>query len=529
MHSNRTAHLTDEQLARFQDGELPSAGAAHLEHCPVCASRLRDWNAAAAAYAEYRDAIRAPLLSPAPQPWRSLDQLIAAHQSSRGTNALRWWAVAMAAALSLALALVATHRSADQPSARANRLLARSALATLPANRMIAMRARGRTLLRPAVLASDEGDAAADPDMAHLRNLFRSARYGWREPLSPRTFQSWRNMQKDRRDSVSMISERGENRLYRVRTDVPAGVLRTASLLLRAEDLRPTAGDFEFAGEGPVSITETAAPVEAAPMARPTTPEASPVETPVGPADTLRVLAALNEIGADAGEPLDVSQDARHRRVVVRAAGLDPARQQQIAAALAPLPRVTLDFESGPPRTAAVSLAAPQTYSSNIPAGLRQRFEERLGGPVAVQELTDRTLEASAVILARAHAMEVLAANFPPETEARLSLQDRSLLRRLRLRHVAELERLAARIRTGLKPLLASPSAPHPPFGDNQGGETWQAGVSSLVASARETDRVLNQILAGSYSQSSAEDLLRGLASAVDRLESAVQSQSKGE
>ena len=64
----------------------------------MCASRLRDWNAAAAAYAEYRDAIRAPLLSPAPQPWRSLDQLIAAHQSSRGTNALRWWAVAMAAA-----------------------------------------------------------------------------------------------------------------------------------------------------------------------------------------------------------------------------------------------------------------------------------------------------------------------------------------------------------------------------------------------------------------------------------------------
>jgi hypothetical protein len=93
--------------------------------------------------------------------------------------------------------------------------------------------------------------------------------------------------------------------MYRVRTDVPAGVLRAASLILRAEDLRPAGGDFEFEGEGPVSMEEVPAPVTptpASPLPAPTEPV---VETPVGPAEILHVLAALDEIGADAGEPIE--------------------------------------------------------------------------------------------------------------------------------------------------------------------------------------------------------------------------------
>ena len=532
MHSG--AHLSEEQLARFQDGEFSPAEAAHLDDCAECAGRLRGLSAAAAAYAEYRDSIRAPLLPPPPKPWRSLDQLVAGHEANRRRTVLRWWVPALAAAIGLVLVIVAMLRPAGQASARANQLLARSALVSLPRNRMISMRAHGRRLLRPAVLSSD--GLASDPEMAHLQMLFQAARYGWREPLSSRTFQAWRSQQKIKTDSVSTLGGPGEKRLYRVRTEVPAGVLRSASLTLEAEDLRPTGGDFEFENEGPVAMEEAGpavapeapAPMEAASRPRPAAKEPA-VETPVGPADTLRVLAALDEIGADSGEPLDVSPDARNRRVVVRAGGLTPERQQQIAQALAPLPRVTLDLESGSRSLVPLRPAAPQSSSSSIPPTLRQRFEERLGGPVAVQEVTDRTLEASALTLARSHAMEVLARNFPPETEARLSAPDRLLLRRLRQHHIAEMERSAAQVRTALGPVLDAAAAAPPPVGDNERGQTWQAGIPSLVASARETDQLLNRLLAGSYSQSSGEDMLRGLAPAIERLEWAIQSQVKGQ
>jgi hypothetical protein len=527
MPSNGAAHLSEEQLARYQDGELPAAEAAHLEACAECAARLRDINAALAAYAEYRDSIRSPQLPAPPKPWRSLDQLLADDKPERRGLAVRWWLPALAAALGLAVALVAIRRLPDT-SAQTGQLLDRAALAPMPRNRIISMRVHGRTLLRPAVLTGDAG-TTGDPDLTRLQGLFQEAHYGWRDPLSPRTFQAWRGAQKHRRDSVTMVTRAGEQPVYRVRTWVRAGVLRAASLNLRAEDLRSTGGDFEFEGVGPVSMEEAPAPVTPTPAPRQTTASEAPQETPAGPADTLRVLAALDEIGADTGEPVDVSEDAGHRSVVVRLGGVSPQRQQAIAAALAGLPRVTLELESGPRHAIPNKPAPPESYSSIIPPAVRQRFEERLGGPVALQQVTDRTLEASALTLARAHAMEVLAETFPPGTEARMSPQDHLLLRRLRRRHCAELERLAKQIRSDLKGVLDPPNADPRAGGDNRGELTWQAGVPSLVASARETDQLLNRLLAGSYSQSSGEDMLRGLAAAIERLEWAVQAQSQAE
>ena len=72
----------------------------------------------------------------------------------------------------------------------------------------------------------------------------------------------------------------------------------------------------------------------------------SPIETLASPEDTLHVLAALEKIGADAGEPIDISQDAQHHHVIVHANGLSTDRQQQITQVLKPLPRVVLTFDS---------------------------------------------------------------------------------------------------------------------------------------------------------------------------------------
>ena len=72
-----------------------------------------------------------------------------------------------------------------------------------------------------------------------------------------------------------------------------------------------------------------------------------------------------------------------------------------------------------------------------------------------MQEVTDRVLDASASALAQAHAVEVLARNFPPETEVRLTTQDQELLRALRETHISELGRMVAQIGAELKPLMA--------------------------------------------------------------------------
>jgi hypothetical protein len=297
-------------------------------------------------------------------------------------------------------------------------------------------------------------------------------------------------------------------------------VLRSASLILRAQDLRPAGGAFEFEGEGSVDMEETAAP--AAPTAHkipPATAGEPVVETPATPADILHVLAALDEIGADAGEPIEVSGIASSGKVAVHAIGLTPERRQKVAQALAALPRVALDFDAPGRSPSTTHPAVSERSSTSIPVPLRSQFEERLGGAIALQETTDRVLDAAASALGRAHAVAVLARHFPPPVEAGLAAEDRTLLLALRQRHVAELNRLAVQIRTQLKPLLStSNQAPPAAAGDN-----WQAQASVLVASAQTLDEALNRLLAGSYSEASGEAMLGNLTSQLQRFEAAIE------
>lgn len=392
----------------------------------------------------------------------------------------------------------------------------------VPSNRMISVRVRGRTVIRPAVLttASPQSDAG----LAHTESLFAAAQYSWRAPLSARSFQAWRSTVPDKRDHVSILHPAGTDQVYRVETDTGAGVLRSASLTLRGEDLRPTGGTFQFAGEETVEIGEAAPPapkIAAQPI--PGHPEPA-AEVPASPADTLRVLAALDEIGADVGDPIDVSMGAE--RVVVRATGfLSAERRQEIAAALRQLPRVTIDLDaaSTPPQ-AAVRGGSLERYSTGMPDAMRRRLQDRLGGTAPLQEATDRVLDTSGLAVSRAHAVEFLAGKFPPQIEASLAAADREVLRTLQARHVAELQRLAAQIRADVNQLLPAP----PTAAEQRAQAPWQTQARELVAAAQKLDESLNRLLAGSYSQASGEALLRDLPEQLERLSRAIRSQEGG-
>jgi len=516
MANRQSAHLSDEQLAQFQDGELTPRLAGHLELCSECSRRLQDLRTAEAAYVEYQDSVRAPNMPAPPNAWRTLDALIAQHEAARPRRILRWWpAVALAAAASVALVVLVRQRPEEPSAARVSQLLAQSADVKLPEGRYISMRARGREMMRPAVLILDESE---DPEMSRLRATFAAAHYSWIEPLSARSFQSWRRGLREKRDSVSVIEHQGQRRSYRVRTDTPAGVLRSASLTLRSEDLRPTEGAFVFDGDETVEIGETSAP--AAPARKPAPAHVEPAEQPASPEDVLRVFAALNEIGTDVGEPIEVTNDAG--KVVVRASGLSADRERQVERALKPLARVALDLRANALSTPTSRSTAPERYSACIPAAVRQRLEQRLGGTVALQEITDRVLDASAALLAHAHSVQVLARHFAPEVESGFAERDRTLLKTLRLRHVQQLARLTGQIRMELKPLLATSNRL-----TRSAGANWQAQASMLADSAGNVDSSLNRLLAGSYSETSGEALLNELTAQIERLESEIRSQQE--
>ncbi|HLJ44822.1 MAG TPA: hypothetical protein VKU01_02365 [Bryobacteraceae bacterium] len=514
MYSVKAPHLSDEQLARFQDGELSARESGHLRSCPICAERLRDMEAAAAVYIEYRDTIRGPVLAPAPQSWAGLNSLVAEAGARRTVKPFRWWpAVAIAAALG-ALVMALLLRRPSESAASATELLSQSARTAFPMSRRISLRVHGRTLFRPAVLISDSS-LDSDADWKRLRGLFVQARYSWSDPLSARSFQAWRRDLPEKRDSVTVAHDRANDVTYRVRTETSSGNLHAASLTLSGPDLRPTAGAFEFAGEVPLEMQETTA---SAPVPPPATASPGVAETPATPADMLRVFAALDDIGADAGDPIEVSEDTGNRHIIVRSNGLNPERQEEIAKALRPLPRVILDFNAAlsmPPSHAQRSPS--EKLANGIPAALRERFETRAGGVIAFQEMTDRVLEASATVVARAHALQTLAEKFPPDVEARLDSSGRELLLRLRQRHISEIERLEARIRTEMKPLL----------GPSDDAQQTQSETAAFWDSARDVDNTLNRLLAGSYSEATGEEMLHSLPSQLNRLESAIRMQQE--
>lgn len=521
MFSDRSIHLSDEQLCQFDDGELGEQEARHIASCPACSKRLEDMRAATQSYVEYRDSNCRPLLPPPPKRWPSLSELVEQQHGAGRKSIIRWWPLPAVAAACIAVVLTITYGTVGQSSARAAELLSRSAAVELPAERLIAVRLQGQSLIRPAVLIQG-GAADEEPSFGEVRSAFVAARYSWQEPLSARSFQAWRGGLKHKRDSVSVVRGPHDVESYRVRTEAPNGVLQSASLTLRQRDLRPTNASFEFEKLGTVEVGEVPPPVDKPVASQPPASPQKPVaETPAGPADTLRVLAALNRIGADVGEPIDVSLDAQRGRVLVRSQEITAERRQQLASALGRMPRVVLEFRSGVSAGPEATHDSGEKYQTDIPTPLRIELESKFGSALAFQVVTDRVLDHSGSMLAQAHALQVLAIAFQPDTEEHLIASDRILLQSLRQNHISELARWLTQIRTDLSPLFSAT----PQKSERGAAETWQEEARALMTEVQETDKLLNRLLAGSYSQPAGEEMLRVLPFRIAQLDATIRSQ----
>ena len=488
MSSFQGQHPGHDLLLLYFDGELPPRRLRpveqHLAACWQCRTEVEEFSRTAAECVHYRNAVLAAARPPAP--WRDLSRDFSRIDAELSTeHPYRRWMAAAAAALLVAAGLFYHFRAT--PSVQAAALL-RKAVTASEARPAPHRRIRVRTRTRETSF-----DAAPN-----VRALFVKARYPSEDPLSARSYQQWRDAQALKTDEVETITAADPpfEPCYRIRTVAVEGDLATASLTLRTADLRPVEGRFEFRNQDWVELTEfTEAPgVETsvgAPVRR--VVPSQPVQ-PVGAAsisEELAVLAALHEIGADLGDPLEITRS--QERILVSGVGIPPERQRQIHQALDTLPKVAVQF-SDP-----VSSPLPQEQqpgsgeaSSPVtkPTGIEARLQRAWGGRAEFERISAQLLDWNDAAMARVYALRALAQRFPAGSESTMTASDRTVLRELARAHLEALSVKAASIEQALVPVLGPEGASSP-----ADAVSWQAATDNLFRTARRSDLLLTTLL----------------------------------
>jgi hypothetical protein len=219
------------------------------------------------------------------------------------------------------------------------------------------------------------------------------------------------------------------------------------------------------------------------PIARKTTPSTE---------DELRVIAALDRIGADLGDPIEVIRTPD--RITVTCMGLAPARIAQVRTALAGMPGVVVELS---PKPAAAPTGAPLDV---------------VGAPHTAddEQVADALLKSSEAMMARAHALRSLALRFPAQVEAQMSTSARETLANIRQHHEAALSREVAAIARSVEPLPQTTPAPTE--------EDWQSRTLRLFSDAEQVDRLLGAIYAGHRAAGASDRSTADLEAAVASL-----------
>lgn len=512
MSDRQEPHLQDDDLLPLLDGEQPERDAAdiraHVEACWTCRTRMDEMKNTIGEYVRYRDTVRT--LAPPPASWGDLEPALARIDRSltpppspvlrRSFLALRpaYWVAAAA----MVLLLIVVRRLEVVPPVSAAELLRKASAAEQKptARRRIQIKTRHRQFTRPASLPVR---AASEPD--DLEQLFNRAHFNWDDPLSARSFAAWHDQLTGKQDDVPAR----DNFTYKIHTSTTASELHEATLILRAQDLQPLSETLQFASDtveittAPDAATPSEIAAAPAPERVPARDTTKPVELPSPIHRELQVFSALHEIGADLGEPVEMNPDGS--RLIVTGTGLTNAQKQQLRAALQDIVGIEIRFEDATPSTRAG--ATPGERATSATAPLQQRLQTLLGSRETVEDFTNRALDASDAMMARAHALRALDKAFPPAVESGLASGDRELLDKLRRDHAIAFAAKVHELRAVLDPVLSNFRAPTP-----------SAPTGSLFSAAQNLDQLLNRALAGSTADAQDVDFQR-IAAALDQVE----------
>ena len=399
------------------------------------------------------------------------------------------------------------------------------------ATRRIRIRTRTQRLTRVVGGSGTSAKKSSGADsLLGLESLFEAAHYSWDDPLSAQSFAAWRDQLPDKRDEVTREPDH-----YQLRTSTESGELAEATLKLSTVDLHAVEGTLQFRDHELVEISElpdepapslgASSRVAAAVPTLPARPSASipPSEARPGlatPGEELAVLTALHRIGADLGEPIEVTRAGGEILVTGTEIGL--GRQQAIREELHAMPRVTVRFST----ESATENFAPERSSSRISVGagtgpLQVDMERRLGGRAPFEQLADQVFDMTDQFMSRVHALRRLAQRFPADVEAQMTAGERKLLEQIRQDHA----RAFAENVTGVEDRIRS--ALGITFNESRPASAaglWQDETEPLFVEARNAETLLVALLGTSPGQITSADLPAKTAESLAQLRSRAES-----
>jgi len=526
--SSLQTHPEEGLLLRYLDGELPGRKSrqvrGHLEACWQCRSAVEELEGAIAACMEYRKEVLQGHLPPPPTPWADLtagfariDSEVAA--DGWGTRLGNWLTgprlqrFALTAAAVGLVAVGVYYQVLHTPSVQAATMLRRAVAATANPAPAKPVRMRGNFTSRAAVASK-----------------LRAAHYPDGDPLNPKSFQQWRDGLPQKQDEIATVSnpEIPSEAWFRIKTMPVEGELAAASFLLRASDFHPVGSRFEFRDREWVEYnefsdtpaTDGGTPAVSrldAPMRRvvPSRPSAIPSGESASISEELRVLAALHEIGADLGDPLDITRSGG--KVMVSGVGIPGGRQREIHRALDPLSNVTVQFVD--PATGAAS-AAVETAEVRPDSVARSPIETRLEQQLGSRAAFERLLDAVDNAMAHAYALRSLAQRFPEGTP--MSDPDRALLAELARTHLKTLSSQINELHRTLAPALVSLGGATAQGRPASNARAWQTGAEDTFAAARRVEVLLSNLVGATAEAPNAQvpsDLLAAFANLRSAIE----------
>lgn len=525
-------HPEEGQLLQYLDGELSRNEArtvqAHLEACWQCRAELETLQDTVKDCVRYRKQVLIPNLPAPPAPWSALDFSRADSELAAqgiGTRVARWlsprrsapmrWA--LSAALVIVLAGVIARQLRETPNVEAAVLL-RKAVEISSTRPHLVKRLQIRSSRGPMTRMSGGVSIRPSAGEAELARLFTAAHYDWNEPLSAQAFASWHDALLRKVDEVSTA----DPAVYSIKTTAPDNDLLSATLKLRKSDYTPLAGRFEFRNQEWVEITELvdqlnlpASTVAGATGGMPRQPGVPPdpsslqhaetIDTP-GPSEELQVAAALHQVGADLGDPIEISREGRD--LVVSGTGIAADRQQQIHQQLDRLPHVVVRF-SEPTFPASAPATEPAiTRDAAVPADkttYQARIEQRLGGRPQFERFSGQLMDWTDSAMSRAYALRRLAQQFPTSSALAMRPEDRRTLQTLGREHLAAFQKDLARIQTTINPVLKAIGGSTGPVEAHRVATAWQPASEELLLSARRAETLLAVVLGVSNGGSTAD------------------------
>ncbi len=299
---------------------------------------------------------------------------------------------------------------------------------------------------------------------------------------------------------------------WTLRTTIFPPAEKPAKIRLPQPNPTPAFPRVESSPAGQIARPDGSAPSGHGDLSAPPLPAAS-----LG--DELQAVAALHQLGADLGEPVEVTR--QDSRIVVSGTGVSPELQNRIRTALTSVPHVLVRF-SDPDLPAQPAVADNNPAATAASPAVPNRLETQLGGRSQLESFSSELLQHNEAAMTRAYALRRLAQQFPSAAETQLTPEERRLLRNLAREHLAAMVReIAAIDRTASPVLQALGGAASPPARTDL--STWQAAAAPLFASARAVETLLAALLGAAAPDLPANTLPSRLSGAVAQLQADMQ------